>query len=63
MRKQVTRRSAFLARDDLVTVDRQQLVDVVDRLVVDSREWDDVPSCYPELVPYFERVAISDIVW
>ena len=41
----------------------EQLVDVVDRLVVDSREWDDVPSCYPELVPYFERVAISDIVW
>lgn len=41
----------------------EQLVDVVDRLVVDSREWDDVPSCYPELAPYFERVAISDIVW
>lgn len=41
----------------------EQLVDVVDRLVVDSREWDDVPECYPELVPYFERVAISDIVW
>lgn len=41
----------------------EQLVDVVDRLVVDSREWDDAPECYPELVPYFERVAISDIVW
>jgi hypothetical protein len=41
----------------------EQLVDVVDRLVVDSREWDDIPACYPELVPYFERVAISDIVW
>lgn len=41
----------------------EQLVDVVDRLVVDSREWEDVSSCYPELVPYFERVAISDIVW
>ena len=41
----------------------EQLVDVVDRLVVDSREWDDVSVCYPELVPYFERVAISDIVW
>jgi glucose-6-phosphate dehydrogenase assembly protein OpcA len=41
----------------------EQLVDVVDRLVVDSREWDDVSECYPELVPYFERVAISDIVW
>jgi glucose-6-phosphate dehydrogenase assembly protein OpcA len=41
----------------------EQLVDVVDRLVVDSREWNDVLRCYPELVPYFERVAISDIVW
>ncbi len=41
----------------------EQLVDVVDRLVVDSREWDDVSACYPALVPYFERVAISDIVW
>jgi glucose-6-phosphate dehydrogenase assembly protein OpcA len=41
----------------------EQLVDVVDRLVVDSREWEDVPSSYHELVPYFERVAISDIVW
>jgi glucose-6-phosphate dehydrogenase assembly protein OpcA len=41
----------------------EQLVDVVDRLVVDSREWGDVSACYPELAPYFERVAISDIVW
>lgn len=41
----------------------EQLVDVVDRLVVDSREWEDVARCYPELFPYFERVAISDIVW
>ena len=41
----------------------EQLVDVVDRLVVDSREWDDVAECYPELVAYFDRVAISDIVW
>ena len=41
----------------------EQLVDVVDRLVVDSREWEDVESCYAELVPYFDRVAISDIVW
>jgi glucose-6-phosphate dehydrogenase assembly protein OpcA len=41
----------------------EQLVDIVDRLVVDSREWDDVSVCYPELIPYFERVGISDIVW
>jgi glucose-6-phosphate dehydrogenase assembly protein OpcA len=41
----------------------EQLVDVVDRLVVDSREWPDAPSCYGELANSFERVAVSDIVW
>jgi glucose-6-phosphate dehydrogenase assembly protein OpcA len=41
----------------------EQLVDVFDRLVVDSREWEDAPGCYPELLQYFERVAVSDIAW
>ena len=41
----------------------EQLVDVIDRLVVDSREWPDAPGCYPRLAEYFERVAVSDIVW
>jgi Glucose-6-phosphate dehydrogenase subunit len=41
----------------------EQLVDVVDRLVVDSREWPDAPGCYPRLAQYFDRVAVSDIVW
>lgn len=41
----------------------EQLVDVVDRLVVDSREWPDAPYCYDELVAYFDRAAVSDIVW
>jgi glucose-6-phosphate dehydrogenase assembly protein OpcA len=41
----------------------EQLVDVVDRLVVDSREWPDAPGCYAELVLCFDRVAVSDIVW
>jgi Glucose-6-phosphate dehydrogenase subunit len=41
----------------------EQLVDVVDRLVVDSREWPDAPRCYAELARYFDRVAVSDIVW
>jgi Glucose-6-phosphate dehydrogenase subunit len=41
----------------------EQLADVVDRLVVDSTEWPDAPACYRELVPYFDRVAVSDIVW
>lgn len=39
------------------------LVDAVDRLVVDSAEWPDVPQAYGELARYFDRVAVSDIAW
>jgi glucose-6-phosphate dehydrogenase assembly protein OpcA len=39
----------------------EQLVDVCDRLIVDSREWPDVPQAYGELP--FERAACSDIAW
>ena len=38
-------------------------MDVVDRLVVDSREWPGAPACYSRLVEIFDRVAVSDIVW
>jgi glucose-6-phosphate dehydrogenase assembly protein OpcA len=41
----------------------ESLVDVVDRLVVDSSEWPDLPDAYGELLPYFERTAVSDIAW
>jgi glucose-6-phosphate dehydrogenase assembly protein OpcA len=41
----------------------EQLVDVADRLVVDSGEWPDVPDAYAELARLFERVACSDIAW
>ena len=40
-----------------------QLVDVVDRLVVDSAEWPDAPAAYSELAELFDRVAVSDIAW
>ena len=40
-----------------------QLVEVVDRLVVDSSEWPDVPGAYAELSALFDRVAVSDIAW
>jgi hypothetical protein len=40
-----------------------QLVAVVDRLVVDSTEWEDSPGSYIELAQWFPRVAVSDIVW
>jgi glucose-6-phosphate dehydrogenase assembly protein OpcA len=38
-----------------------QLVEVCDRLIVDSREWPDVPEAYSELP--FDRSACSDIAW
>jgi glucose-6-phosphate dehydrogenase assembly protein OpcA len=39
------------------------LVDVVDRLIVDSTEWADLPSSYRGLMEIFDRVAVSDIAW
>src|SRR5207237_4968610 len=41
----------------------EQLVDVVDRLVVDTIEWDDLPFAYGKFARIFERVAASDIAW
>jgi len=41
----------------------EELVDVVDRLVVDSTEWPDLPATYGRLAEIFERVAVSDIAW
>ena len=40
-----------------------QLVDMVDRLVVDSAEWQDIPNAFAELAEQFDRVAVSDIAW
>lgn len=39
----------------------EQLVDLCDRLIVDSREWPDVPKAYAEMP--FGRAACSDIAW
>jgi hypothetical protein len=41
----------------------EQLVDVVDRLIVDSTEWNDVPDSYRRLAELFPRCAASDIAW
>jgi glucose-6-phosphate dehydrogenase assembly protein OpcA len=38
-----------------------QLIDVCDRLIYDSKEWPDVPQAYTELP--FGRTACSDIAW
>jgi hypothetical protein len=41
----------------------EQLVDMVDRLVLDSAEWPDIPQAYADLERLFDRLAVSDIAW
>jgi glucose-6-phosphate dehydrogenase assembly protein OpcA len=41
----------------------EQLLDVVDRLVVSGREWDDPAVGYRSLRGLFDRVAVSDLAW
>jgi hypothetical protein len=41
----------------------EQLVDVVDRLIVDSTEWPGLPAPYARLAEVFDRAAVSDIAW
>jgi hypothetical protein len=40
-----------------------QLIGIVDRLIVDSTEWPDLPGAYAELAELFARVVVSDIAW
>jgi glucose-6-phosphate dehydrogenase assembly protein OpcA len=39
------------------------LVDAVDRLIIDTTEWPDLPGAYAELAEIFDRTAVSDIAW
>jgi glucose-6-phosphate dehydrogenase assembly protein OpcA len=41
----------------------ESLVSVVDRLIIDSTEWDELPSSYAKLAGVFDRVTVSDIAW
>jgi hypothetical protein len=41
----------------------EQLVELVDRLVVDSTEWDDLPYAYEKLAAIFGSTAVSDLAW
>jgi Glucose-6-phosphate dehydrogenase subunit len=41
----------------------EELVDVVDRLIVDSTEWPDLPRPYAQIAQVFDRVTVSDIAW
>jgi hypothetical protein len=40
-----------------------ELVETVDRLIVDSTEWPELPAPYAEFAEVFDRVAVSDIAW
>ena len=44
-------------------VELDQLVGIIDRLIVDSTEWDDLPFPYHHLAELFPRTAVSDIAW
>ena len=41
----------------------EELVDLVDRLVVNSAEWDDLPYAYGKLAAVFDRATVSDLAW
>jgi glucose-6-phosphate dehydrogenase assembly protein OpcA len=41
----------------------ESLVGVVDRLIVDSTEWPELPANYGQLASVFDRVVVSDIAW
>ena len=41
----------------------EQLVEVTDRLIVDSTEWEELPDPYRRLAELFPRCAASDIAW
>jgi hypothetical protein len=50
-------------RPDFSSDSFQSLVDVVDRLIVDTTEWPDLPADYASLAAVFDRVMVSDIAW
>ena len=48
---------------DFESHELEQLLAIVDRLIVDSTEWDDVPRAYELLAVLFDKSAVSDIAW
>jgi hypothetical protein len=41
----------------------EELVEVADRLIVDSCEWSGLPGAYERLAEVFDRVTVSDLAW
>jgi glucose-6-phosphate dehydrogenase assembly protein OpcA len=41
----------------------EELVEVADRLIVDSCEWTGLPRTYDRIAEVFDRVTVSDLAW
>jgi glucose-6-phosphate dehydrogenase assembly protein OpcA len=41
----------------------EELIQVADRLIVDSTEWPGLPTPYARMAEVFDRIAVSDIAW
>jgi Glucose-6-phosphate dehydrogenase subunit N-terminal domain/Glucose-6-phosphate dehydrogenase subunit C-terminal domain len=41
----------------------EELVEVADRLIVDSSEWSGLPRAYGRLVEVFDRITVTDLAW
>jgi len=48
---------------DWESAEFEQLLAIVDRLIVDSTEWPDLPAAYGRLAGLFDQVVVSDIAW
>ncbi|HZQ82889.1 MAG TPA: glucose-6-phosphate dehydrogenase assembly protein OpcA [Gaiellaceae bacterium] len=48
---------------DWDSAELDQLIGVIDRLIVDSTEWEKLPVPYERLVQLFDHVVVSDIAW
>jgi glucose-6-phosphate dehydrogenase-like protein OpcA len=45
------------------TPELEQLVEVADRFIIDSSEWEDADESLARLPALFDRIAVSDIAW
>jgi glucose-6-phosphate dehydrogenase assembly protein OpcA len=41
----------------------EELVEVADRLIVDSCEWTGLPRAYDRIAEVFDRITVSDLAW
>ncbi|HEY3961431.1 MAG TPA: glucose-6-phosphate dehydrogenase assembly protein OpcA [Gaiellaceae bacterium] len=48
---------------DFASQQFEQMVGIVDRLIVNSTEWPNLPGAYAELAGLFDKCVVSDIAW